>query len=305
MLVKKRIFSLMLFVMIFSFSINTYAEGDGSGGGGGPSIPLYLTKSLPSEGSIDFSPYDKIILYFSHNVADVAIRDNNIDAISMATALGEKIQITVSFPDDFASRQQVFITSRDLLPFTTYVVTIGPTFMSRNEYRTATIETLSFTTGEEPALTEPTTQTSIKVQEETVYDNTATKSMTVNEKNQTSNSNLIESSMQNVDAAKTSNKENTAVLAQDNDQQYIIPSEANENAIPSESESESTILSTSEYSHYTNMKPGKVVETQNNEDAQNNVGNSTSIGIWIFLFIIFLILIILFIRSRRAKNGKV
>lgn len=73
-----------------------------------------------------------ITLYFNHNVADASVRKNNTKQISVQSKDGENIHISVSYSDDFALRQEIYITLNNIHPDTTYYVNVGYGILAAN-----------------------------------------------------------------------------------------------------------------------------------------------------------------------------
>jgi hypothetical protein len=279
----KNLLLIIICILIFNYPVTISASmggtGGGTGGGGGPSVPLYMTSSAPAGGAADVATNVSFILYYSHNVADVAIRSNNTSAISMADASGTPVQVNVSYPDDFARRQQVFVTPVGLRAYTTYVITIAPSFMARNGYTTGTVETITFTTGAQTVIQEESTQTA--------------------NQNQTTGSNSQNTAVNNSIQANNSsghdsgNTESNSII----DETSQVTDESIQSANSEESNALQEMQETKKNGHVSDLKPGKVYEEDEN----------SSNGTIVIIIIAAVILVSggTYIYLRKRKNGKI
>lgn len=276
----KNLVVILICMLIFNCPVTVSASmdgtGGGTGGGGGPSVPLYMTSSAPADGAVNVATDVSFILYYSHNVADVAIRSNNTSAINMADASGTPVQVNVSYPDDFARRQQVFLTPAGLRAYTTYVITIAPSFMARNGYTTGTVQTITFTTGAQAVIQEESTKT-------------------VNQ-NQTTGSNPQNNTVNNSVQASDSTG-NTSGDTESNNISNETSQITGESIKDINSEESGTSQETQENSHVSDLKPGKVYEEDEN----------SSNGTIIIIIIAAVILVSggTYIYFRKRKNGKI
>lgn len=272
----KNLLLILMCILIFNYPVTVSASMDGTGGGGGPSVPLYMTSSTPADGAVNVATNVSFILYYSHNVADVAIRSNNTSAISMADASGTSVQVNVSYPDDFARRQQVFLTPAGLRAYTTYVITIAPSFMARNGYTTGTVQKITFTTGAQAVIQEESTKT-------------------VNQ-NQTTGSNPQNNTVNNSVQASNSTG-NTSGDTESNNISNETSQITGESIQDINSEESETSQETQENSHVSDLKPGKVYEEDEN----------SSNGTIIIIIIAAVILVSggTYIYFRKKKNGKI
>ncbi|SHJ54518.1 hypothetical protein [Parasporobacterium paucivorans] len=259
-----RLISIILCALLLVFPTPVSALEDGTGGGGGPGVPLCLDSVTLADGAEMTDTNTTFVLQYSHNVADASIRSNNRTAISVTTISGIPVQADISFSDTFALpyRQQVYVKPLGMEMNTTYVITIGPSFMSRNGYVTGTLDTLTFTTGNNTI-----TKTSTVVEAPPAADtggsqDSGTVDSAGNATGSSASAGQTGEAAENESANETSITENaTGEPAADTEktqemtETVIQITGTEESAVPMESAEETVPVSRT-----SNLKPGKVTE---------------------------------------------
>ena len=137
MKVKKVRVILICVLLTIAYAQTAYASGgngDGSGDGSGGSAGLMLAATSIIDGQIE--PGDSIILTFSNNVINTAVRDGNKRAITLYDDKENTVPIDVILADEQinpdAKRLITIVPLSDLSPGVTYTIAVDKSLQAKN-----------------------------------------------------------------------------------------------------------------------------------------------------------------------------
>lgn len=155
---KKMISALLLLILIAGLMVSALAvESAGDGSGGGSDEVLALESSSIPDGSTGVALDALMTLTFNKNVVNMSVQDSNMTCFSLADSQGNDVGINVLMGDDQINPDIKRIIEIDpkanLLPDTTYMLTISSKLTSKSGVSLPQAITLKFTTVSMPATT--------------------------------------------------------------------------------------------------------------------------------------------------------
>lgn len=165
-LTKLNIF-ILTFLIAFSASFTAFAgNGTGDGSGGGKDKPLTLKECNIANGAENIDPNFKIHLYFSKNVVNFTVKDNNMNCFHVVDMKNNQIDINVEMGDDQVNpsdevKRSVYISPKS--PYAegqTYILKISKNLLSKSGVNLDKDYNISFTIAEKSVKTEPAKQNS-------------------------------------------------------------------------------------------------------------------------------------------------
>lgn len=99
-LTKRSFCILFLIIAVLMSTAIVFAEGDGSGNGENRDKPLALDSSVPANGAAGVAIDTDVVLTFTKNVVNMAVREQNKTCFTLKTKDGKTVPINVITGDD-------------------------------------------------------------------------------------------------------------------------------------------------------------------------------------------------------------